>query len=183
MFVNSLFLAAIIALMFIDYQHQILPNNLTIPGAVAGILLSPLQLEMFYSDSLSFQLAASVSDARTSSLLPWAGSLIGALIGGGALLAVALPYQLVRKRQGLGVGDIKMMVMVGTFLGWRLALLTVFLGSALGLIVGIFLMLFRRGNLQTKLPFGTFLGAASMIALFYGLHLIRLYVGPTPGNP
>jgi leader peptidase (prepilin peptidase)/N-methyltransferase len=82
----------------------------------------------------------------------------------------------------LGAGDVKMMAMVGTFLGWRLTLLTVFLGSALGLMVGIFLMLFRRGNLQTKLPFGTLLGAASVIALFYGLRLIQWYVGSTPGN-
>jgi leader peptidase (prepilin peptidase)/N-methyltransferase len=182
MFVNSLFLAAIIVLMFIDYEHQILPNILTIPGAAAGILLSPLQLGMFYSDSLSFRLTASISDAHTSSLLPWSGALVGALMGGGVLLLVALPYQLLRKRQGLGAGDVKMMAMVGTFLGWRLTLLTVFLGSALGLMVGIFLMLFRRGNLQTKLPFGTLLGAASVIALFYGLRLIQWYVGSTPGN-
>lgn len=177
MFVNSLFAAVIIVLMFIDYRHQILPNVLTIPGAAAGILLSPLQHQAFYSDALSFGLAVSLSQAHAERLLPWTGSIAGALLSGGMLLLVALLYQLVRRQQGMGAGDIKMMAMVGAFLGWRLGLLTIFLGSAAGSVIGIFLVICRGRGLQTRLAFGTFLGAASILALFFGLELFRWYTG------
>ncbi len=179
MFVNSLFAAVIIVLMFIDYRHQILPNVLTIPGTAAGILLSPLQQPAFYSDALSYGLAVSFSEAHADRLLPWTGSVAGAMVSGGMLLLVALLYQAVRKQQGLGAGDIKMMAMVGAFLGWRLGLLTIFLGSAAGSVIGIFLMVFRGRGLQTKLAFGTFLGAAALLALFSGLPLLDWYTAAT----
>jgi len=174
-FVNSIFLSIIIVLIFTDYHHQILPNVLTLPGILAGILLSPLQAAEFYQDALSYSLASLVDAANEETILPWAGSIAGALIGGGILFIVGAAYQALRKRQGLGMGDIKMMAMVGAFAGWRLALFTIFVGSLLGSVLGIILILFGGRTLQTKLAFGTFLGAAAALALFYGPAVFRWY--------
>jgi len=174
-FVNSIFLSAILVLIFTDYHHQILPNALTLPGAAAGFLLCTFQSRVFFGDPVSTRLAALISSSNTQTLLPWVGSLLGAIVGGGFLLLVASAYQIVRKRQGLGMGDIKMMVMVGAFLGWFPALLTIFLGSFLGGIAGIFLILFGGRTLQTKLAFGTFLGVASAVLVFFGPAIIRWY--------
>jgi leader peptidase (prepilin peptidase) / N-methyltransferase len=179
-FVNSLFLAVILVLIFTDYHHQILPDVLTLPGLAAGILLSPFQADSLLrdgSDFLAFNLAVWVHPTNAEAVLPWAGSLLGALVGGGTLFLVGMGYQLLRKRQGLGIGDMKMMAMVGAFLGWRPALLVIFAGSFLGSVVGLFLILFGGRTLQTKLAFGTFLGAASIVVLFYGSALLRWYAG------
>jgi len=101
---------------------------------------------------------------------------VGALVGGGILWLTGYAFQLVRKKKGLGLGDVKMMAMVGAFLGWRMALLTIFVGSLLGSVIGIFLILFKGRTLQTRLAFGTLLGGAAAFALFFGLALIRWYV-------
>lgn len=178
-YVNSLLTAIILTLMFIDYQHQVLPNRITLPGTAAGILLSSLQLQSYYLDEMTYRIAGILLPSKPEVMLPWVGALTGALLGGGLLWLVGSLYQLLRKRQGLGMGDIKMMAMVGAFLGWRLALMTIFLGSALGSIVGIFLILFRGRTLQTKLAFGTFLGAATLLALFRGLDLLSWYAAQT----
>ncbi len=175
-FVNSLFVSAIIVLVFVDYHHQILPNVITIPGTVAGIALSMFQSQDLFRDPISVGIASVFSADNPESFLPLAGSLLGTLVAGGSLLLVSSVYMLTRKRQGLGHGDIKMMAMVGAFLGWRMGLLTILLGSFAGSILGVFLILFRGKSLQTKLAFGTFLGPGSVIALFYGLHFLRWYV-------
>lgn len=174
-FVNSLFLSAILVLIFTDYHHQILPNVITLPGIVAGILLSPFQWQDLYRDPLSENLASMVSHSHADAAFPWVASLLGAVLGYGILLLVGSLYKLARKRQGLGIGDMKMMAMVGAFLGWRLALLTIFAGSFLGSIVGILLVIFGGRTLQSKLAFGTFLGAASAISLFFGISAIAWY--------
>jgi leader peptidase (prepilin peptidase)/N-methyltransferase len=177
-FINSLFLSAILVLIFTDYHHQILPNVITMPGVAVGFLLSPLQAESLLrdvNDFLAGNLAVSVYPANAEAVLPWISSALGALIGGGTLYLVGLGYRLFRKRQGLGEGDMKMMAMVGSFLGWRLALLVIFAGSFLGSILGLLLILFGGKTLQTKLAFGTFLGIASIILLFYGNAFLHWY--------
>jgi leader peptidase (prepilin peptidase) / N-methyltransferase len=174
-YVNSAFLAALIVLIFIDYQHQILPNIITLPGILAGIALSPFQAPNVYRDAVSYGLATLVKRDDPERLLPFAGAILGVALGGGLLLLVGATYSRLRKRQGLGMGDVKMMAMVGAFLGWRLALLTIFVGSLVGSIVGVFLIAFRGKNLQTKLAFGTFLGPGAVIALFFGLQFLEWY--------
>jgi leader peptidase (prepilin peptidase) / N-methyltransferase len=175
-YVNSLFLSAIVVLVFIDYQHQILPNAITLPGTAAGILLSPFQESAFYLDPPVLSIGGFLAPGAADSALPWVGSILGALCGGGVLFLVGSTYQALRHRQGLGMGDVKMMAFVGAFLGWRLALLTVFAGSCIGTLAGLFLVLFRGKNLQSKLAFGTFLGAGAAIALFYGVAILRWYL-------
>jgi len=178
-YVNSLFLAIIIILIFNDYHHRILPNVLTLPGTIAGILLSPFQNIEVYRDILSERLALLFDPSVARTLLPWFGSITGAIVGGGTLLVVGLGYQKLRKRQGLGMGDVKMMFMVGAFLGWPLTFLTIFAGSFLGLFTGIYLMVFHKQNLQTKMPFGVFLGIGSGLSLFYGLKFLSWYLSLT----
>jgi leader peptidase (prepilin peptidase) / N-methyltransferase len=174
--VNTLFLSMAIVLIFIDYQRQILPNVITMPGVAAGILLCTFQSTEFYADALSFRIASVFGLENIPSTLPWAGSILGAVIGGGMLYVVGIGYLKFRKMQGLGMGDVKMMAMAGAFLGWRLAFITVFAGSLLGLLFGISLMLTGRANLKTKLAFGVFLGIGAAFSLFYGLPLLRWYL-------
>jgi leader peptidase (prepilin peptidase) / N-methyltransferase len=175
-FVNSVFLSIVIVLIFTDFHHKILPNVLTLPGILLGILLSSFQRPDCYSDILSVRVATLPVFKNPSAALPWVGSIFGAIIGGGILLLVGIGYEKLRKRQGLGMGDVKMMAMVGAFLGWRLALLTIFAGSLLGTLVGISLMLFRNMSLQTKLAFGVFLGIGAAFSLFYGIPFLDWYL-------
>jgi leader peptidase (prepilin peptidase) / N-methyltransferase len=174
-FVNSLFLSIIIVLIFYDYHHQILPNKLTLPGTVAGLLLSPFQTPEVYLNVLSVKAASFLGLLDSPFALSLVGSVLGALIGGGGLFALAFFYEKVRKKQGLGMGDVKMMAMVGAFMGIQLAILTILIGSLLGTLVGIYLILFRKMNLQTKLPLGVFLGIGVAFSLFYGLFLLHWY--------
>jgi len=167
-YVNSILLSIVIILVFIDYHHRILPNILTLPGMAAGILLSPFQMPSAYADPISRKAASWIWPGNPEAALPWAGSVLGAILGGGILLVVAIGYEKLRRKQGLGKGDIKMMAMVGAFLGWPLAWLTIFAGSLLGSIIGVSLMLFGKANLQTKLAFGVFLGIGTALCLFYG---------------
>jgi leader peptidase (prepilin peptidase) / N-methyltransferase len=175
-FVNTIFLSVVIVLVFTDFNHRILPNVLTIPGIIVGILLSSFQMPACYSDILSVRIAVLPLFKNPPAALPWVGSILGAIIGGGILLIVGLAYEKLRKKQGLGMGDVKMMAMVGAFLGWRLALLTIFAGSLIGTLIGIFLMLFRNMNLQTKLAFGVFLGIGAAFSLFYGIPFLDWYL-------
>ncbi len=174
-FVNSLFLCIVIVLIFTDFHHQILPNKLTIPGTIAGLILCPFQSPVVYLDVLSVKTASLVGLGDSLLAVSFAGSLSGAVIGGGGFLALALLYEKLRKKQGLGMGDVKMMAMVGAFLGLRLTIVTLLIGSVLGTLVGIFLILFRNMSLQSKLPLGVFLGIGSAFALFYGLPFLNWY--------
>jgi leader peptidase (prepilin peptidase)/N-methyltransferase len=174
-FVNSLFLCLLIVLMFVDYDHQVLPDKVTKPGIAAGVFLSPFQSEVLFRDAFSYGIAASLPSVSPETLLPWAGSILGALVGGGILWITGYVYRTVRKKSGLGLGDVKMMAMVGAFLGWRMALLTIFVGSLLGSVLGIFLILFKGKTLQTRLAFGTLLGGGAAFSLFFGLSFVRWY--------
>lgn len=152
-FVSCLFASALIVLGFIDYYHQILPDEITLPGFVLALLYT------FFRDDLS---------------LPQA--LLGAGVGAGFLLLVYGVYYLLRKKEGLGLGDVTMMLMVGAFLGWKQTLLTLILASIGGAIVGVFFIIFKKKDLQHALPFGTFLAPAAFVALLYGQQIIDAYL-------
>lgn len=146
------FAGALIVLAFIDAFHQILPDEITIPGLVLGLGWS------FIRDDLSLR-----------------GALLGALTGGGFLMFVYLLYRLIRKREGLGLGDVMVMLMIGAFLGWPKTLLTLVLGSFGGVLVGLYVLAVRKKGLQTALPFGTFLAPAAFAAYLWGDAIIRAY--------
>lgn len=159
--VNSLLFCLLIILVFIDLFERILPNVITLSGAVAGFLLSPLQ-----STDLLRPLTSGLTQTPVAGA--FLSSLAGALLGGGFLWIVAFLYLRIRKIEGMGFGDIKMMLMVGTFLGWQFTWLTIFLGSLLGVFLGsLYIALFSRGRMY-ELPFGTFLGVAAVIVVLFG---------------
>lgn len=149
---------ALLVLSLIDLEWQILPNVITVPGVVLGLL---------------------------ASLLPGPPSTLGALfaaVGGYlALMALALAWKRFRHVEALGEGDWKMTAMLGAFLGWQGMLLTVFLASVLGTVVGLGLMLFAGRTSQHKLPLGTFLGLAGIAVVFVGEPLLTWYKGLLAG--
>ncbi len=148
---------ALLAVLFIDLDFRIIPDPITLPGTMLGLLwalVGPLSLPQ---------------------------ALLGALVGGGGLLAVAWAYQRLTGREGLGMGDVKLMAMVGAFTGWQGALGTILIGSLAGSLVGVGLMLHGTGSRQTALPFGAFLAPATWVILFLGDTLWQHYLKLFPG--
>lgn len=149
--VRVVFLLAMLVVTLIDLDHRIIPDEISLPGIVLGILACPL-----------------IGVTRVE-------GLIGAVAGAGALLAVACGYKAIRKIDGMGMGDVKLAAMMGAFLGWKGVLLTLILGSLLGSLLGITLMLIRRADGRTALPYGTFLAPAAGLVLLIGPSLWHWY--------
>lgn len=159
-FVAAGFSALLLVLAAIDLEHMILPDRLTLPGIVIGIALQPW--------------------------IGWVGvkgALLGVALGAGVLLVAYGGWWLIRREEGLGLGDVKMLAMVGAFLGWRGVVVTLFLGAFAGAVVGLVLMIAGRGDVKSRLPFGTFLAAGALVALHYGTALIEGYLTLAFGAP
>jgi len=147
-----LFTLSLLAVIFIDLDFQIIPDRISLPGAALGVLWALLG-------------PPPVRDA-----------LLGVLAGGGGLFLIAVAYQRIAGREGMGMGDVKLMAMVGAFLGWQGALGTLLVGSLTGSLVGGLLIARGKGSRQTALPFGTFLAPAAYLVLFAGEALWRAYL-------
>jgi leader peptidase (prepilin peptidase)/N-methyltransferase len=173
-----LFFSAIIVLIFIDLNHRILPDVITLSGIVIGILFSLIiPVEDGTSKILLGLWGFSEAPVMVYSFLD---SLIGTLVCGGFLWLVAEAYFRLRKIEGLGFGDIKLMGMVGAFLGVRLALLTIMLGSLMGALVG-FIFIKAAGKEATyELPFGSFLGIAAILSALWGGQIVGRYTSIFP---
>jgi leader peptidase (prepilin peptidase) / N-methyltransferase len=144
---------AMIVLFVIDLQHRILPNVITLPGIIVGFVCS-----VFVGPG-------------------WQSSLIGIVAGGGSLWAIAEIYYRVRHEEGLGMGDVKMLAMIGAFLGWKLVLLTLVLSSFSGTIIGLGVLLLKRESMKYALPFGTFLALGAIVAAVAGDPIVDWYFG------
>jgi len=174
------FVAAMIALIFIDAENMILPNAITYPGMVFALvarLALPYLIGQPHFDDLGPLMRGALAG-----LPVWAasltGALIGALIGGGSLWLMGWTWEKLRGIEAMGLGDVKMMFMVGAYLGWRLTILTIFIGVLSGSIIGTFIMLLRgKRDLQMLLPFGVFLGIAAILALLVGPPIVEWYAG------
>ena len=142
--VRVIFGCALIVLFVTDLQHKILPNVITLPGIVIGFVCS-----IFLPPG-------------------WVSSLIGMLVGGGVLFAIAEVYYRVRGQEGLGMGDVKLLGMIGAFLGWKLVLLTLVFASFTGSLAGGMLIASGRGGMKYALPFGTFLAVGALFAATWG---------------
>ena len=153
----SIYGAILITLVFSDLEERILPDEFTIGGAVVGVVLA-------YFVHLDWGLVSLLlHSVHNQGLLSAGESVFSALICAGALWLVALLYEKVRHREGLGLGDVKMVAMIGAFVGTQAALLTLIAGSLLGAIVGLFYIWFTGKDASTyELPFGTFLGVAAL---------------------
>jgi leader peptidase (prepilin peptidase)/N-methyltransferase len=152
-FARLILVCILIALFGIDLEHQILPNVITLPGIIVGLLFS-----LFAPPG--------IRDA-----------LIGTVLGGGILYAIAAGYYLWRREEGMGMGDVKMLAMLGAFLGWRAVIVTLVLASFSGALVGMAMMALQRGGMKYALPFGTFLALGALAAMLAGDPLIAWYSG------
>ena len=172
------FVAALIALIFIDADHMILPNAITYPGILFA-LMSRIAVPYLAGASALDDLPGLIE--RFPPTLPmWSvsliGAAIGALVGGGSLWLMGFVWQKLRGVEAMGLGDVKMMFMVGAYLGWRLAILTIFMAVFSGSLAGIAVMLRRGGrNLQMMLPFGIFLGIGAIATIFVGHRIVEWY--------
>ena len=148
-----IFVCGLVVLFGIDLEHQILPNSITLPGIVAGLIFS----------------LAGPPGLRDA--------IIGVLLGGGVLYAIAAGYYLWRREEGLGMGDVKMLAMIGAFLGWQAVLLTLVLASLSGAVIGVAMMALQRGTMKYALPFGTFLALGALVAMLAGQPIVDWYLG------
>jgi leader peptidase (prepilin peptidase)/N-methyltransferase len=168
------FSCALIVLAFIDLDHRILPDVITLNGIWIGILTSVYIAEP--SPLIARLLRLAGLESPDPHVVALAASVLGAVIGGGLLWVVAEAYLRFRGIEGMGFGDVKMMAMVGAFLGAPLALLTIMVGSLLGSVVGLIFIKLADKTRQYELPFGTFLSFAGIVAVLYGDQLVRWYV-------
>ena len=148
-----IFCSALVVVTFIDLEHQIIPDSITLPGIVIGFIAS------FFIPQLG-----------------WMNSLIGIVAGGGSLLLIAYGYELVAKKEGMGGGDVKLLAMMGAFLGWKGVIFIIFSASLIGSVIGVGLMLAKNKDGTLAIPFGPFLATGAVIYIFYGRSIIHWYL-------
>lgn len=159
LFAMFVFAAAIVVITFIDLRLKIIPDVISIPGIIIGVILS------FFLQSPGV-----------------INSLIGLAVGGGFLLSIAAGYYYLTGREGMGGGDIKLLAMIGAFLGWRAVIVTILAGSFLGALIGAAVMLIAGKSSKYAIPFGPFLAFGAFLHLFYGDELIRWYLMKATGE-
>jgi len=163
-FVSFLFVAALIVISFIDLDVRIVPDVISLPGIVCGLVLSAVGYFLVRPDA---------------ELVPSpVSSIIGILAGGGFLLATAWLYEKFTGVEGMGGGDIKLLAMIGAFLGWPSVPITLFIASLVGSVVGITCMLLTGAGRRLALPFAPFLCAGAVLFIFFGNQLIDFYLPP-----
>ncbi len=148
------FISSLIVVTYIDLDHQIIPFVIAIPGIPIGFAAS------FFLPSLT-----------------WLDSILGILAGGGSLYLVLKTWKLIKGYEGMGFGDVELLAMIGAFIGWKGVFFTIFIGSAIGMVVGLILMLVQQGDMKLRLPFGPFLSIGAIAYLFKGEEVICWYLG------
>ena len=146
------FSAALVIISFIDLQHQIIPDVISLPGILFGLAVSFL-----------------------FSHITWYDSLIGIIAGGGSLYLIAVVFEKLTGKEGMGGGDIKLLAMIGAWMGWKALPFIVLLSSFTGSIIGGVSLLISRQGLRTKIPFGPFLALGALIYIFFGKELKLWY--------
>lgn len=159
--IYMIFTSSLVVVTFIDLKHYIIPDEISIPGAVVGLLLSILPAHLTDGQLLSHS---------------FLDSLIGCVLGGGLLYLTALFSLVVFKKEGMGGGDVKLLAMVGAFLGWKPVLITIVLGSVLGALVGVTLIALRLRGRKDYIPFGPYLALAALLSLVWGNRLLEVYL-------
>jgi len=148
------FAAALVVITFIDLDHQIIPDVISLPGIVVGLAFS-----------------------LVSPLVTPFDAILGVLAGGGVLLSVAWLYKTFRGQEGMGGGDIKLLAMIGAFLGWQSIFVTLFVGSVIGSVIGVVVMLYEGADTKLAIPFGPFLAGGALVYLFWGERILAFYFG------
>lgn len=151
-FIYSLFASSLLVISVIDLRHRIIPDVITIPGIFLGLLTSSFSYRINFLESF-----------------------IGTILGGGLLLVVGLGYELFRKKEGMGGGDVKLLAMIGSFLGWKAVLLVIFVASLSGSIIGILWLILKGKGRDYAIPFGPYLSLGALCYLFWGETILRIY--------
>jgi len=141
-------ISALITVSFIDIDKQIIPNEITFSLITNGLILALI------FDHISF-----------------INSVLGLIIPGGLLLLIALIY-----KKGMGLGDVKLVAMIGVFIGWKFALLSIFIGALIGSIYGVYMMIKTGMDRKTRIPFGPFISLGAVVMILYGNKLINWYI-------
>ncbi len=153
LFEHSIFAFGVVTASVIDLDHMILPDTFTLSGIVLGLLGATLSPERDFMPAF------------------W-----GVLLGGGSLYLVAIIYATLRKQEGMGGGDIKLLAWIGALLGWTSVPFVIFCSSLIGSIVGIGIILKTKGEKNIAIPFGPYLAAAAFLYIFYGQELTQMYI-------
>jgi leader peptidase (prepilin peptidase)/N-methyltransferase len=148
---SFIFVCALTVITFVDLDHQIIPDIITLPGIPLLFLAAVFAMEV-----------------------PWLEAALGILIGGGILYAIAFGYELIAKREGMGGGDIKLLAMLGAFFGWKSLFFILLVSSFTGAVVGIAVMLIKGKDMKYAVPFGPFLSLAAFAYIFFGDAFIRM---------
>ncbi len=174
-FLMMVFCSSLIVITFIDFDYQIIPDIITLPGILVGVSAAPFFMSAL-TESLPFRLGELMPHAGLY-LTSFLNSVIGMLIGALPLLIIGWAWEKLRHIEAMGGGDIKLMGMVGSFLGWKGALLTIMLGALTGSAVGLSLILLKRQTMEKVIPFGPFLALGAVATAFYGPDIISWYLG------
>lgn len=167
------FSAIMVVLVFTDWRDRLLPDKVNFTGLTIGLLFSFFVLP---EDGTALAIANRMFDfPPPAPVLSFVDAILGATVGGGILWLVGEGYFRLRGREGMGFGDIKMMLMAGSFLGLRRTILTILIGSVLGALIGGAFMLASRKGSDYELPFGTFLGIAALLVVFFGTPVVTWY--------
>lgn len=171
--------SALVALMFIDAEHMILPNVITYPLFIFAVLIRiifPIVFAGNYFSDMNYAPVTALAEyPRWVQSLGGAG--LGAMVGGGSLWLIGEIWKRLRGVDAMGLGDVKMMLGVGALLGWRLSFVAIFLAAFSGAIIGIAVIAKQKDkNMQTQIPFGIFLGIGSILSLLFGEQMIKWYI-------
>ena len=151
-FIFFTFVSTLICISFIDLEHQIIPDAISIPGIIVGFILS------FFFNHVT-----------------WISSLAGIVSGGGILFIVALVFEAITKKEGMGGGDVKLLAMIGAWLGWKAVPFVILAASLTGSVLGVIALLMARKGLRTRIPFGPFLALGAIVYIFFGQALVEWY--------
>jgi len=170
-----IFLLSLVVITFIDIEYMIIPNVITIPGIIIGIIYGALRTDWtnLWNILKTTNLNLTIITSYLSEV-PVFDSLFGAIFGGGLLFLIGVVYQIIRKREGMGMGDVKLLSMIGAFLGWKAVIFVALFSSLIGTFVGLAVIIYKKGDLKYAIPFGPFLSLAAVFYLFSGgfsLHL------------
>ncbi len=154
-----LLIAPLIVISFIDLEHKIIPNSISLPGIVAGI-----GINMIFGGRYGYVAA-------------FTNSMLGIVVGGGFLFIVAFAYEKIKKQEGMGGGDVKLAAMLGAFFGWQASIFILLVSSMLGSVIGIIIIVVTGKDSRFAIPFGPFLATAALIYFFFGEKIISWYLG------
>ncbi len=166
-FMYVVLVLSLIVISFIDLEHFIIPNVITFPGIAIGLLYNLLITDW----GLFINILPNIDLGNFFFIvprIPALNSIFGIIIGGGTLLLIAYLYKLIRKREGMGMGDVKLLAMLGAFLGINGVFFIILVSSLVGSIIGITIILIQKGNMKLALPYGPFISLAAVIFLFTG---------------